>query len=183
MALLGTGGPQVCGHCGELGHIADSCPSIVGKPEEVNQIQGGFKNWSNFNSNTYHPGLRNHPNLSYGNPNNQSNPHFQGNRPSSNQQSFPPRNQFNQNNYQGGNNGGYQKSYQNTGPSTQGNNDMMDVLKQIQQDLQSVKHRLDVTEKSTQSLNMQMGQVAGDVSDWKKTEGKLPSDTKVNPAH
>jgi len=46
--------------------------------EEVNAIQGqrgGGINY-NMNSNTYHPGLRNHPNFSYRNPTNQSNPNF-----------------------------------------------------------------------------------------------------------
>ncbi|KAI3725182.1 hypothetical protein L1987_64960 [Smallanthus sonchifolius] len=84
---------DVCTNCNELGHRADVClvGVIEGQYEGVNAIQGqgqggGGRNY-NINSNTYHPGLRNHPNFRYGNPANQSNPNFQG-APQSN---FVPR--------------------------------------------------------------------------------------------
>ena len=66
----------VCEGCGELGHRADACPvNSVQESEYVNQVYGDKKQYD-MNSNTYHPGLRNHPNFRYGNASNQMNPNF-----------------------------------------------------------------------------------------------------------
>ena len=66
-----------CGACGELGHSSVDCPGqFVEVEEEVNQVYGDQKKYD-MNSNSYHPGLRNHPNFKYGNASNQSNPNFQ----------------------------------------------------------------------------------------------------------
>ncbi|KAJ0802029.1 putative retrotransposon gag domain-containing protein [Helianthus annuus] len=86
---------------------------LEGQYEEVHAVQGqgqggGGRNYNNMNSNTYHPGLRNHPNFRYGNPSNQANPNFQGS-----QGNFGSRQSYNnQGGYRGGNNQCYQKQYQ-----------------------------------------------------------------------
>ncbi|XP_021975467.1 uncharacterized protein LOC110870591 [Helianthus annuus] len=84
---------ELCEICGDMGHVAFDCPMNFGSNEEVNQIHGE----RNMNSNTYHPGLRNHPNFRYGNPANQMNPNFQGSSQQGGQQQFQPRQQ----NFQG----------------------------------------------------------------------------------
>ncbi|XP_035832022.1 uncharacterized protein LOC118481043 [Helianthus annuus] len=142
------------------------------------------------NSNTYHPGLRNHPNFRYGNAANQANPKFQGA-----QGNFAPRQQYNQGNYRGGNNYGYQGQFQQTGQgglgqSSSSGNEVMDMLRAMQQDMQK-RNQLDevrmqkdeVRDKSIQSLTTQMGQLATDVAELKKSKGQLPSDTKQVPAY
>ncbi|XP_021971596.1 uncharacterized protein LOC110866759 [Helianthus annuus] len=85
----------VCEDYGDIGHGTDQCPTGPGDyTEEVNQVFGDRKN-NDMNSNTYHPGLRNHPNFRYGNAANQMNPNFQpGNQSGSSYQ-----------NHQGGNQG------------------------------------------------------------------------------
>ncbi|XP_021995954.1 uncharacterized protein LOC110893144 [Helianthus annuus] len=182
---------NVCTNCNEIGHTAEVC--VVGvvdeQVEEVNVVQGGGRNF-NMNSNTYHRGLLNHPNFCYGNATNQANPNFQGA-----QGNFAPRQQYNQGNYRGGNNYGYQGQFQQMGQSGSGQNsssgnEVMDMLRAMQQDMQK-RNQLDevrmqkdeVCDKSIQSLTTQMGQLATDVAELKKSKGQLPGDTKVNPSH
>ena len=143
------------------------------------------------NSKTFRPRLRNHPNFRYGNPATQSNPNFQGS-----QNTYVPRQQYNnQGNYHGGNNQGFQGQggsgqSGSTGQSSSGGNEVMDMLKLMQQDMQR-RNQLDevrmqkdeVRDKAIQALTTQMGQLATEVSDLKKNKGQLPSDTKVNPSH
>ncbi|XP_076896388.1 uncharacterized protein LOC143549368 [Bidens hawaiensis] len=67
-----------------IGHVVATCGVVMEdeeeEEEEVNFVQGERRyNNGNMNSNTYHPGLRNHPNFSYGNLNTQQNLNFQGN--------------------------------------------------------------------------------------------------------
>ncbi|XP_021995751.2 uncharacterized protein LOC110892925 [Helianthus annuus] len=183
---------NMCTNCNEIGHTAEAC--VVGvvdeQVEEVNAIQGGGGRNFKMNSNTYHPGLRNHPNFRYGNAGNQANPNFQGA-----QGNFAPRQQYNQGNYRGGNNYGYQGQFQQTGQggsgqSSSSGNEVMDMLRAMQQDMQK-RNQLDeirmqkdeVRDKSIQSLATQMGQLETDVAELKKNKGQLPSDTKVNPSH
>ena len=69
-------------------------------------------------------------------------------------------------------------------------NEVMDMLRATQQDMQK-RNQLDeariqkdeVRDKSIQALTTQMGQLATDVAELKKSKGQLPSDTKVNPSH
>ncbi|XP_022031184.1 uncharacterized protein LOC110932135 [Helianthus annuus] len=178
---------NVCTNCNEIGHTTEVC--VVGvvdeQVEEVNAIQGGGGRNFNMNSNTYHPGLRNHPNFRYGNAANQANPNFQGA-----QGNFAPRQQYNQGNYRGGNNYGYQGQFQQTGQGGLGQSSssgslVMDMLRAMQQDMKK-RNQLDevrmqkdeVCDKSIQSLTTQMGQLATDVAELKKNKGQLPSDTK-----
>ncbi|KAJ0489054.1 putative transcription factor interactor and regulator CCHC(Zn) family [Helianthus annuus] len=159
---------DVCALCNEIGHAAENCQGMLdGQYEEVHAVQGqgqggGGRNYNNMNSNTYHPGLRNHPNFRYGNPSNQANPNFQGNQ-------------------------GFQRQYQ-TGQSFSGGNEMMEMLKAMQSEMQRMNQRDEVRmqkdearDKSIQSLTTQMGQLASDVAMLKKAKGQLPSDTVPNP--
>ncbi|XP_021975436.1 uncharacterized protein LOC110870562 [Helianthus annuus] len=140
------------------------------------------------NSNTYHPGLRNHPNFRYGNPSNQANPNFEGA-----QGNFAPRQQYNQGNYRGGNNYGYQGQSHQTGQSGSGQisssgNEVMDMLRAMQAEMQR-RNQLDdvrmqkdeIRDKAIQSLTTQMGQLASDVALLNKAKGQSLSDTVINP--
>ncbi|XP_035832816.1 uncharacterized protein LOC118481713 [Helianthus annuus] len=156
---------DVCAICNEIGHVAENCQGVVdGQYEEVHAVQGqggGGRNY-NMNSNTYHPGLRNHPNFCYGNAANQANPNFQG-----------AQGQFQQTGQSG------------SGQNSSSGNEVMDMLRAMQQDMQK-RNQLDevrmqkdeVHDKSIQSLTTQMGQLATDVAELKKNKGQLPSDTK-----
>ncbi|XP_022041296.1 uncharacterized protein LOC110943872 [Helianthus annuus] len=122
------------------------------------------------NSNTYHLGLRNHPNFRYGNPANQANPNFQGA-----QGNFAPRQPFN-------NQSGF------SGQSSSGGNEVMELLKAMQLEMQRRNQMDDVRmqkdeirNKAIQSLTTQMGQLASDVALLKKAKGQSPSDTVINP--
>ncbi|CAH9091263.1 unnamed protein product [Cuscuta epithymum] len=67
---------KVCGICTQQGHPTDSCPTLQeDTTEQVNALGfQGHQQWryDSF-SNSYNPGLRDHPNLRYGNPQ-QANP-------------------------------------------------------------------------------------------------------------
>ncbi|XP_021998277.1 uncharacterized protein LOC110895296 [Helianthus annuus] len=156
-----------------------------GHYEEVNAIEGqggGGRNY-NMNSNTYHPGLRNHPNFRYGNPSNQLNSNFQGN-----QGNYAPFQQFN--------NQGFQRQFQQPGneqsgflgQGSSGGNEVMEMLKVMQMEMQR-RNQLDevrmqkdeIRDKAIQSLTTQMGQLVSEVAILKKAKGQLPSDTVTNP--
>ena len=102
----------VCEDCGEIGHKAENCPEYEEEecPEEVNYAYGDSKG-QGYNSNTYHPGLRNHPNFSYGNATNQSNPNFQGASQNRQQNSYNQGGNrgYNRENYQNNSSGGYKQ--------------------------------------------------------------------------
>jgi len=71
-------GYEVCEACQEIWHNGSNCPSNGGNnEEEINQVYSSNRKPHDMNSNTYHPGLRNHPKFSYANPTNQLNPNFQ----------------------------------------------------------------------------------------------------------
>ncbi|KAJ0847362.1 putative transcription factor interactor and regulator CCHC(Zn) family [Helianthus annuus] len=156
---------DVCAICNEIGHAAENCQGGDGQYDEVHAVQGqggGGRNYNNMNSNTYHPGLRNHPNFRYGNPSNQVNPNFQENQ-------------------------GFQRQYQ-TGQSSSGGNEVMEMLKAMQVEMQRMNQRDEVRmqkdearDKAIQTLTTQMGQLASEVTILKKAKGQLPSDTVINP--
>ncbi|KAI3828873.1 hypothetical protein L1987_02983 [Smallanthus sonchifolius] len=177
VANMGIGGQQyeVCDQCGELGH---SGANYTGGSEDVNYVQGGGRNYD-MNSNTYHPGLRNHPDFRYGDASNQANTNFKGSSQRA-QQPFPPRNpNYNQRGYQKGNEQGG-----SSGSSNQSNEVVMwGLLKSIQQDLQKKNQADDVRDKTIQVMSTQMGQFATEIAELKKSSGKLPSDTVTNPSH
>ncbi|XP_022003275.1 uncharacterized protein LOC110900713 [Helianthus annuus] len=154
---------ELCEICGDMGHVAFDCPMNFGSNEEVNQVHGE----RNMNSNTYHPGLRNHPNFRYGNPANQMNPNFQGSSQQGGQQQFQPR----------------QQNFQGQASSSQGNanNEGSTKLDEILGILKGVVQEQEVQGKTVGSLTQQVGQLAEEVAI--RRPGKLPSDTTINPQH
>ncbi|XP_035842279.1 uncharacterized protein LOC118488942 [Helianthus annuus] len=169
---------NVCTNCNEIGYTAEVCAvGVVDEQvEEVNAIQGGGGRNFNMNSNTYHPGLRNHPNFRYGNAANQANPNFQGAKGN-----FAPRQQYNQGNYRGGNNYGYQGQFQQmgqggSGQSSSSGNEVMDMLRAMQQDMQK-RNQLDEVRMQKDEAKLSPGLVEGVVEDATGNE----SDDDVSP--
>ncbi|XP_021980449.1 uncharacterized protein LOC110876589 [Helianthus annuus] len=172
----------VCDSCGDLGHTLDACPGqFVAVEEDVNMVYGEQRNYD-MNSNTYHPGLRNHPNFRYSNTN-QLNPHFQvpnqGSQPYQNRQSNYNQN-YNQGNYNKGNQRSYRQQQEqgksNTSNEEISNREIMEVLKQIKKDQE-------VQAKSHQALEKQVAQLATEMAQGRKDSSRLPSDTTKNPQH
>jgi len=69
---------KVCSICSLQGHTSNMCPTMQEDYiEQVHAVDGGFNGQSRGKydpfSNTYNPGWRDHPNLCYGNPPQQSN--------------------------------------------------------------------------------------------------------------
>ncbi|XP_065623864.1 uncharacterized protein LOC111986231 [Quercus suber] len=63
---------KACGICSVVGHSTDMCPTLQKDPIEQVNTAGGFpgqpqRKYDPYSS-TYNPGWRDHPNLSYGNP-------------------------------------------------------------------------------------------------------------------
>ncbi|XP_035838897.1 uncharacterized protein LOC118486511 [Helianthus annuus] len=172
----------VCDSCGELGHTLDACPDqFVAAEEDVNMVYGEQKNYD-MNSNTYHLGLRNHPNFRYSNTSNQLNPTFQvPNQGSQQYQNRQPN--YNQNYNQGGYNPGNQRTYQqnqnqskSNSQSEVSNSEILEMLKQLKKDQE-------LQAKAYQALEKQVAQLAVDVKEVRRDPGKLPSDTTKNPQH
>nr|XP_043622489.1 uncharacterized protein LOC122594077 [Erigeron canadensis] len=177
----------ICESCNELGHMTLQCPLIPEQVEEVNQVYGEKRPFD-MNSNTYHPGMRNHPNLRYGNSSNQLNPIFQGNNQTGGApfQPFQGRN-YNQGNYQGGQNQGFNRGYPrnfqqgNNQGGASGSNEVS--TGEIMEYLKEMDRKNEIRDKTVESLQKQVGQLAKEVSELRKNPGKLPSDTKINPQH
>ncbi|XP_062170377.1 uncharacterized protein LOC133876109 [Alnus glutinosa] len=91
---------KACGICLVVGHPTDMCPTLQEEPIEQVNAAGGFSGQPQRKndpySRTYNLGWRDHPNLSYGNP--QVNQPATQNRPSYQQykQPYPPRQQSGQ---------------------------------------------------------------------------------------
>jgi hypothetical protein len=91
---------KACGICLVVRHPTDMCPTLQEEPIKQVNAAGGFpgqpqRKYDPYLS-TYNPGWRDHPNLSYGNP--QVNQPATQNRPSYQQhkQPYPPRQQSGQ---------------------------------------------------------------------------------------
>ncbi|XP_021974488.1 uncharacterized protein LOC110869553 [Helianthus annuus] len=154
----------VCEECGDIGHRTENCRATV----EVNQVYGDQRQYD-MNSNTYHPGLRNHPNFRYGNASNQMNPNFQS-----------------------GNQGGYshqtrQRSYNQDGHGSTNNQggggDLSAKMDAMLSMMQESKKENEIRDKSHEALAKQVGQLAEEMAQMRGSMGKLPSDTTVNPKH
>ena len=63
---------KACGICSVVGHPTDMCPTLQEEPIKQVNVAGGFprqlQRKNDPYSSTYNPGWRDHPNLSYGNP-------------------------------------------------------------------------------------------------------------------
>nr|XP_043612451.1 uncharacterized protein LOC122584311 [Erigeron canadensis] len=132
--------------------------------------------------------MRNHPNLRYGNSSNQLNPNFQGNNQTSGAPSQPFQNRnYNQGNYQGGQNQGFNRGYPRNyqqGNNQGGNSGGNEVSTgEIMEYLKEMDRKNEIRDKTVESLQKQVGQLAEDVAALRKDPGKLPSDTKINPQH
>ncbi|XP_022014786.1 uncharacterized protein LOC110914291 [Helianthus annuus] len=154
----------VCEECRDIGHRTENCQATV----EVNQVYGDRRQYD-MNSNTYHPGLRNHPNFRYGNTPNQINPNFQS-----------------------GNQGGYshqtrQRSYNQDGHGSTNNqgggSDLSAKMDAMLSMMQESKKENEIRDKSHEALAKQVGQLAEEMAQMRGSMGKLPSDTTVNPKH
>jgi hypothetical protein len=68
---------KACGICADISHATDACPQLQEPEAEVNVVGGFGPSKPRYDpySNSYNPGWRDHPNLRYGNPQQQ---HFQG---------------------------------------------------------------------------------------------------------
>ncbi|KAI3828508.1 hypothetical protein L1987_02609 [Smallanthus sonchifolius] len=185
---------DICEDCGDIGHKTMECPFQEGRQEEVNQVYGERKQYD-MNSNTYHPGLRNHPNFKYGNAANQMNPNFQGVNQNTSSTSYQPRQQGNYNS------GGYQRgSYNNNrntnypprnynqdhqqqnGPSG-GDDAVNSKLDALLEMMKESKKENEVRDKSFVALERQVGQMVEEISLLKQGGGRLPSNTTLNPQH
>ncbi|XP_022024152.1 uncharacterized protein LOC110924457 [Helianthus annuus] len=175
---------SVCEECGDIGYRTENCQATA----DVNQVYGGRRQYD-MNSNTYHPGLRNHPNFRYGNASNQMNPNFpSGNQGGSSHQNRQSGNQGYQgpdNNYQSG----YQRNYNNQGCNGSGSNNQgggsdlnakMDTMLSM---MQESNKENEIRDKSHEALAKQVGQLAEEVAQRRGSMGKLPSDTTMNPKH
>ncbi|KAJ0586747.1 putative nucleotidyltransferase, Ribonuclease H [Helianthus annuus] len=208
---LGKGGEvktantfAVCTECGELGHQVGECAVLGGQTDEVNQLYGERKQYD-MKSNTYHPGLRNHPNFSYGNSANQLNPNFQvpnqggqqyqnrqgnysqggyQNRGQYNQGSQANNQQQNQSNYQGNYQGSWKNQSNQQSNSSGGAGDSSDSkLDAIMSFMKDIQKDNEVRDKTSVAMQKQLGQLAEDIAQLRRDPGKLPSTTTVNPQH
>ena len=91
---------KTCGICSVVRHLIDMCPTLQEEPIEQVNVASGFpgqpqRKYDPYSS-TYNLGWRDHPNLSYGNP--QVNQPTTQNRPICQQykQPYPPRQQLGQ---------------------------------------------------------------------------------------
>ncbi|XP_021991835.1 uncharacterized protein LOC110888625 [Helianthus annuus] len=170
--------------CGDIGHRTENCQATA----DVNQVYGDRRQYD-MNSNTYHLGLRNHPNFRYGNASNQMKPNIQ----SGNQGGYSHQTR------QGSNQGGYQRSY-NQGGNGSGNSNSqmggddsinskfdalmnaMNALTTSNQEIKSeMKKEFEVRDKSHKALEKQVGQLAEEMAQMRGSGGRLPSDTAMNP--
>ena len=170
MAVGNVQTAKVCGICSIAGHSTDICPTLQEEPIEQVNAAGGFpgqpqRKYDPY-ANTYNPGWRDHPNLSYGNP--QVNQPATQNRPIFQQykQPYIPRQQPCQTS--------------NSGMSLE------DIVKSLAtntlQFQQETKQFQQEARTSIQNLDNQMGQMATAISRLEaQSSGKLPSQTVVNP--
>ncbi|XP_057543288.1 uncharacterized protein LOC130821513 [Amaranthus tricolor] len=138
MATSSQGG-VACDYCGMHGHSLMECSvnpnEAMGVPEQVNAFQARPP----FNNNSYYPGIRNHPNLSYRS-NNVLNPQQQHFLPQAPQQQYGQHQQFQPNQgppgFQRPPQGHQQQQFQNQQPQSELGelkNMMAQMAKQLEQ--------------------------------------------------
>ena len=159
-----------CGICSVVGHPIDMCPTLQEKPIEQVNAAGGFpgqpqRKYDPYSS-TYNPGWRDHPNLSYENP--QIYQPATQNRSICQQykQSYPPK--------------------QQPGQTSNSSMSLEDIVKSLAintlQFQQETKQFQQEARANIQSLDNQMGQMATAISRLEaQSLRKLPSQTVVNP--
>ena len=170
--LIPPSGPQsssqvyTCGLCLQQGHPADQCPTLQ-PPESTEEVNGLFgqqrQRYDPF-SNTYNPGWRDHPNLSYKQPGSQ-----------------PPQQQQQQQQYRA-------PPQQQSQPSSL-ENMMKEMMGQMAQNTlsnqamaQNFVQFQQKTEASISNLENQVSQLAGDVNKLKaQGSTSFPSQSEPNP--
>ncbi|KAK4401225.1 Heat shock factor protein HSF30 [Sesamum angolense] len=168
LAVERTQHVKTCCICTSTAHVTDMCPTLQETPTEHADPIGGFseqqqRRYDPF-SNTYNPGWKDHPNLSYG----AQSQNFQ--RPQYRPPMLPPSNPK-----QGTHLEDIMKSLISNTQQIQHN-----TQQQIQQLQQSVQQFQLSTQTSIQNLESQMSQLASSVSKL-ESQGKLPSQTVINP--
>ncbi|XP_057250073.1 uncharacterized protein LOC125496708 [Beta vulgaris subsp. vulgaris] len=158
---------KACGICSNNNHPTDSCPTLQEETREVNAVgYQGQRKYDPF-SNSYNPGWRDHPALSY----KQGNPTLQGN----------------QNFQQGHNPPPYIAPYQAQGKSSSSNSmSTEDMIKALAQNVTTMQSNMvqfqQETRSSIHNLETQVGQMSSVVNKLEaQSSGKLPSQTEVNP--
>ncbi|KAK4383928.1 hypothetical protein Sango_3107300 [Sesamum angolense] len=179
LAVERTQHVKACGICTSPTHVTDMCPTLQETPTGHADAIGGFsgqqqRRYDPF-SNTYNPGWKDHPNLSYG----AQSQNFQ--RPQ-----YRPPMPSPSNPKQGMHLEDMMKSLiSNTQQFQQNTQQQIQQLQQstehqFQQFQQSVQQFQLSTQTSIQNLESQLSQLASSVSKL-ESQGKLPSQTVINP--
>ncbi|KAK4395905.1 hypothetical protein Sango_1744800 [Sesamum angolense] len=168
LAVERTQHVKACGICTSPAHVTDMCLTLQETPTEHADAIGGFsgqqqRKYDPF-SNTYNPGWKDYPNLSYGT----QSQNFQ--RPQYRPPMPPPSNPK-----QGTHLEDMMKSLISNTQQIQQN-----TQQQFQQFQQSVQQFQLSTQTSIQNLESQISQLASSVSKL-ESQGKLPSQTVINP--
>ncbi|XP_021733268.1 uncharacterized protein LOC110700074 isoform X1 [Chenopodium quinoa] len=172
--MIEKGQEKVCGLCSMVGHPTDMCPTL--QEEEVNSIGGGQGQQRRYDpfSQTYNPGWRDHPNLRYGNAQQQA-----GNsnlRPPAFQQqqaSNPPPGFHQQPQYQP------RPQNQQVSQSQSGSMSLEDIVKVM---ADNTLHFQQETRSGLKNLENQVSQLANTVGKLQaQNSNKLPSQPERNP--
>jgi hypothetical protein len=179
LAMGNTPQIKTCGFCSSVEHPTDECPTLHEPPEQVDAIGGGnfqqFQSRSNDPfSNTYNPGWKQHPNLSYAP--RQSQNQYQNFQPkTTNQQQFQQQGQtppgFLQLNQQPNQpRAPFQSSVQQQQTPSSSGMTLEDIVKFMANNMAKFQQE---TQTNIQDLQTTIGQLVN--------KGKLPSQTETNP--
>ncbi|XP_062008347.1 uncharacterized protein LOC133725208 [Rosa rugosa] len=155
---------QVCSVCSMVGHVSDTCPSLMEQNgfEQANAVgfQGQQRPKYDPFSNTYNAGWRDHPNFRWSNNDNVLQPQGSNyNRPPGFYQARPQTS--------------YQPHPQQQAPSKS----LEDLVASLANSQQSFQQK---TDKSIENLERQVSQLANIIGQQHQ-QGKLPSQTVINP--
>ncbi|XP_071918901.1 uncharacterized protein [Coffea arabica] len=178
LAMRDTPRAKVCGICTSMDHCTDSCPILQEDGAEQVNMAGGVpaprRQYDPY-SNTYNPGWRDHPNLSYGNRQQGSFP----NRPPGFYQPWQPK---------------PQSSSSNTGSSLEDlvknlattTTNLAATTTQLQQEIRSLAAKTEQLQQDTKAdkkdQDVRISQLATAINRLEShVYGKLPSQPEVNP--
>ncbi|XP_040369481.1 uncharacterized protein LOC112184819 [Rosa chinensis] len=155
---------QVCSVCSMVGHVSDTCPSLMEQSgfEQANAVgfQGQQRPKYDPFSNTYNAGWRDHPNFKWSNNDNVL-------QPQGSNYTRPPG--F----YQARPQTSYQPPPQQQAPSKS----LEDLVASLANSQQSFQQK---TDRSIENLERQVSQLANMIGQQHQ-QGKLPSQTVINP--
>ncbi|KAM1695946.1 hypothetical protein ACFXTN_027529 [Malus domestica] len=165
-------GPIVCGVCSIQGHASEKCPQLIenGGWESAHAIgfQGQNQPRNDPYSNTYNPGLRDHPNFKWREP---QQPQNQGGFRQQPPRFFPKTYSPPQNQAQ-------------SGPSASGtsldNDALLKILTKLSNGQEDQAKAMQNQDKRVDQLEKQIGQIAEFVGKF-RDPGQLPSSTIPNP--